>query len=385
MAKKRKDSINNTPFDDFFRRILQNKKIVEELLRVLVDKPWVKELDFSTLRTDKDTYISKKHKKSADDMIWKINYNSTHSTSLSAGELSNNSSSAVIHIVIMLEVQSTNDNKMPFRFLDYIGSYYENQFKSIKKNEKIPPIIPILLYVGETSWNAKIKFHDLVEIPDKSLKKYIPDFEYIPIIMDKISKKKLSEAESVLARLLSLNKSKNKKEFRELSHNLFKFIKIKNIDEQKEYLEFFIDYIFLVLKAPISKKDVERIANEVMEEEMFFITMDHLFEDDRKKDKEALEKAEKEVEKSGKELEKERKEKEKERKEKEKERKEKEKAEKKVEKERKEKEKAEKKVEKEREKREKAILKLYKRGLTIEDIADTFSMSIEDIKSILNK
>ena len=70
------------------------------------------ELDFSTLETDKDTYISKKSKKTADDMIWKIKYNDN-----------------IIHIVIMLEVQSSNDNRMPFRFLDYIGSYYENQFK----------------------------------------------------------------------------------------------------------------------------------------------------------------------------------------------------------------------------------------------------------------
>ena len=338
MARKRKNDISNTPFDDFFRRILQNKKIVEELLRVLVNKSWIKELDFSTLRTDKDTYISKKHKKSADDMIWKINYRNT----------STSNPTAVIHIVIMLEVQSSNDNKMPFRFLDYIGSYYENQFKSIKKDEKIPPIIPILLYVGETSWNAKIKFHDLVHIPDKKLKRYIPDFEYIPIIMDKISKKKLSEAESVLARLLSLNKSKNKEEFKELCHNLFKFIKIKNIDEQKEYLEYFMSYIHLVLKAPISKDEAQKIADKVVEEEMFFITMDHLFEDDRKKDREALEKERKEKEK-----------------------------------ERKEKEKALKREEKEKRKVEKAILKFYNRGFSVKELAEDFEMEIEEIKNIV--
>jgi len=341
MAGKRKNDISNTPFDDFFRRILQNRKIVEELLKVLVNKSWIKDLDFSTLRTDKDTYISKKHKKSADDMIWKINYRNHTSTTLS-------NQTAVIHIVIMLEVQSSNDNKMPFRFLDYIGSYYENQFKSIKKDEKIPPIIPILLYVGETSWNAKIKFHDLVCIPDKKLKRYIPDFEYIPIIMDKISKKKLSEAESVLARLLSLNKSKNKEEFKELCHNLFKFIKIKNIDEQKEYLEYFMSYIHLVLKAPISKDEAQKIADKVVEEEMFFITMDHLFEDDRKKDREALEKERKKAEKERRKAEKERR-----------------------------------KAEKAILKNKKAILKLYKLGISIEELTEDFEMEIEEIKKIV--
>jgi predicted transposase/invertase (TIGR01784 family) len=330
MVKKKK-RVNNTPFDDFFRRILQNKKIVEELLRVLVNKSWVNELDFSTLTTDKDTYISKKNKKTADDMVWKIKYNDN-----------------IIHIVIMLEVQSVNDNRMPFRFLDYIGSYYENQFKSVKKDEKLPPIIPILLYVGEKNWNAKVKFHDLIFIPDKRLKKYIPNFSYIPIIIDKMSKKRLSEAESVLARLLSLNKSKNKDEFKKLSQNLFKYIKIKNTDEQKEYLEYFMSYIHLVLKAPISKKEAQEIADEVVEEEMFFVTMEHLFEDDRKKDKEALEKAEKRAEKALKREEKERK-----------------------------------KAEKERNSKIKAILKLYKKGFSIEELAEDFEMKIEEIKKIV--
>ena len=111
-----------------------------------------------------------------------------------------------------------------------------------------------------------------------------------------------------------------------------------------------MSYVHLILKAPISKDEAEKIANKVVEEEMFFITMDHLFEDDRKKDREALEKAEKREEKERKKAEKERK-----------------------------------KAEKERISKEKAILKFYNRGFSIEELAEDFELEIEEIKRIIEK
>ncbi len=76
---------------------------------------------------------------------------------------------------------------------------------------------------------------------------------------------------------------------------------------------------------------------------MFFITMDHLFEDDRKKDKEALEKERKKAEK------------------------------------------ALKREEKEKRKVENAILKFYNRGFSIEELAEDFEMKIEEIKKLIKE
>ena len=74
---------------------------------------------------------------------------------------------------------------------------------------------------------------------------------------------------------------------------------------------------------------------------MFFVTMDHLFEDDRKKDREALEKSERKAEKERK------------------------------------------KAEKALKKTQKAILKFYKRGFSIKELADDFEMSLDEIKKIV--
>ena len=95
---------------------------------------------------------------------------------------------------------------------------------------------------------------------------------------------------------------------------------------------------------------------------MFFITMDHLFEDDRKKDREALEEERKKAEEERKKAEKEKK---------------------KAEKEKRKAEKEKRKAEKERKSKEKAILRFYKKGFSVEELAEDFDMKIEEIKKIV--
>ncbi len=63
--------------------------------------------------------------KRSSDVIWKIKYKKTD-----------------IYINILTEIQSSNDTTMPIRFLDYIGSFYENEYKNLKADEKIIPMIP---------------------------------------------------------------------------------------------------------------------------------------------------------------------------------------------------------------------------------------------------
>ncbi len=89
---------------------------------------------------------------------------------------------------------------------------------------------------------------------------------------------------------------------------------------------------------------------------MFFITMDHLFEDDRKKDREALEEERKKAEEERK----------------------------KAEKEKKKAEKEKRKAEKERKSKEKAILRFYKKGFSVEELAEDFDMKVEEIKKIVD-
>ncbi len=257
------------PIDKFFRRLFQEKEIIEELLIHLVKQSWVDNLDFKTLERVERSYITDSFQERASDVIWKIKYKTDD-----------------IYLNILTEIQSSNDNTMPIRFLDYIGSFYENEYKKLKISEKIIPMIPIVFYVGSENWTAVSNFHDLVNIPNDLLKKYIPDFEYIIINIDKITTKDLLLAESMLTRIVAMNKSRNSEELRKTATELFKLIlKFKDENDKKKYIEFLMLYVELVLNKKIDKKEANRIINDIEGGTMFFMTLDHIFKQEKEEGK----------------------------------------------------------------------------------------------------
>ncbi len=255
------------PIDKFFRRFFQEKEVIQEMLIHLVKQSWVNDLDFTTLERVERSYVTKSIQERSSDVIWKIKYKRTE-----------------IYINILTEIQSSNDITMPIRFLDYIGSFYENEYKNLKADEKIIPMIPILFYVGSEKWTAVSKFHDLVKIPNNSLKKYIPDFEYIAIILDEISKEDLLKAESILTKLLAMNKSQNKEEFTEITLNLFKLIlKFKDTSIVQKYIDIIFLYIEMISNKHIPKKEAKKIIEDIEGGNMFFMTLDHIFQQEKEK------------------------------------------------------------------------------------------------------
>ena len=109
--KKKKDNGKiSHPIDKFFGRLFLDKDIIKEFLIYLVDADFVKHLDFRTLSREDRRGVQNYHKDKTTDVLWKIRYKEQY-----------------IYIGILIEVQSSNDNTMPIRFLDYIGLYYENK------------------------------------------------------------------------------------------------------------------------------------------------------------------------------------------------------------------------------------------------------------------
>jgi predicted transposase/invertase (TIGR01784 family) len=257
--------------DKFFKMLFQHKFVVQEFLKYLVSEDWVDDLDFSTLEVEKTDYKSIRMANRANDLAWKVKYKGED-----------------IYIVIHLEVQVANDNRMPIRFLEYIGYFYDNKYKNLKKEEKIVPIIPILLYIGSENWNAKSKFHNLVNFTDDRLSKYIINFEYFPVILKDISKNKLVEANSIFTRLLSLSKSENKKDFVILLNKLFETVfTFKDINQRKRLKELILLYVEETLNIKNKYKILDIIDNFNMEEDMYSLSLKDVFE---KEDQENIEK-----------------------------------------------------------------------------------------------
>ncbi len=79
-------------------------------------------------------------------------------------------------LYLHLEHQRTPSADMPYRMLVYMVNIWQ-QFEKQSPDEKIPVVLPIVLYQGTTPWNPSTKFHDFINPPD-SLKAHVPDFEF---------------------------------------------------------------------------------------------------------------------------------------------------------------------------------------------------------------
>ena len=64
-------------------------------------------------------------------------------------------------LYILFEHQSTADKWMPFRMLKYSCWIWDLSFKLYTQQEKLPPVIPIVLYQGEHGWRHSTQFLDL--------------------------------------------------------------------------------------------------------------------------------------------------------------------------------------------------------------------------------
>ena len=91
-----------------------------------------------------------------------------------------------VYIFFLQEMQSKNDFTMPFRLLVYMTAIWMDFFKNTdkkrrkRKDYRLPPIIPLVLYNGADNWTAPLHFKDKVA-HSNMFNGYVCDFEYILI------------------------------------------------------------------------------------------------------------------------------------------------------------------------------------------------------------
>ncbi|MBL4845494.1 MAG: Rpn family recombination-promoting nuclease/putative transposase [Planctomycetes bacterium] len=85
-------------------------------------------------------------------------------------------------IYVLFEHQSTVDRLMAFRVLRYMVRIWSQWLDDQEtRPEKLPPILPIVVYHGERPWNAAQAFEDLVDLPPPlaAAKHLVPSFRFV--------------------------------------------------------------------------------------------------------------------------------------------------------------------------------------------------------------
>ena len=103
-------------------------------------------LDYTTLRLESGNYVTPAMKPRADDLVWSVELQGRR-----------------IYLYLLLEFQSTPDDSMPARMLQYVAALYDHLLRS--KAVDIagpPPVLPIVLYNGDACWRQSSELYSLI-------------------------------------------------------------------------------------------------------------------------------------------------------------------------------------------------------------------------------
>jgi hypothetical protein len=148
-----------------YRLFFTHRLMIRDLLREIVEEPWVERLDFDSGVLAETSFVSAQHESRASDVIWKFRRKD-------GGEPA--------HVYVLLGFQSCPDPSMPARFLAYEGLIYQRLRASEPAFSwrKLPPVVPVLLYGGSEQWNVATDLGSSLGDLDPSAEIYRPRLCY---------------------------------------------------------------------------------------------------------------------------------------------------------------------------------------------------------------
>ncbi|TCS46100.1 Rpn family recombination-promoting nuclease/putative transposase, partial [Pseudobacteriovorax antillogorgiicola] len=131
MSKQEDSDSQPTPFDPAYTQLFSYPKMVRDLLVNFVKQPWVNDIDWDSLHTLSPKFVTKKLRKRESDIIWTAKWQDKD-----------------LYIILFLEFQSSVDRFMPVRILAYVNLLFLQLVKEGKITDKLPPVLPLVLYNG---------------------------------------------------------------------------------------------------------------------------------------------------------------------------------------------------------------------------------------------
>ncbi len=182
--------------DSAYKLLFSYPLLVESLIRGFVPGPWIGHLDFDSLETVREAHPRDDIGTRYDDVIWRLRWREAD---------------VWIYIYLMLEFQSTDEPFMAVRILDYSGGLYRQLVRSLKpkRGERLPVVLPVVLYRGQPAWTAKTEVHQLIAAAPPEIEPYLPHLRYLLLDANAFDKGQLESMSNPVACLLWLEGSRN--------------------------------------------------------------------------------------------------------------------------------------------------------------------------------
>ncbi|MBF0415433.1 MAG: Rpn family recombination-promoting nuclease/putative transposase [Magnetococcales bacterium] len=185
--------------DSGYKLLFSHPDMVRDLLQGFVKEEWVEQLDFSSLEKVSGSYVADDLRDREDDVIWRVRWEKEW-----------------LFVYLLLEFQSAVDWIMSVRTDAYVMLLYQDLVKAgqIKRGDRLPPVLPVVLYNGKSPWTAALDVSDLITPIPRELDRYRPRTRYLLIDLVRYENATLVSMHNLVAALCRLEKSQTPEEIR---------------------------------------------------------------------------------------------------------------------------------------------------------------------------
>lgn len=134
--------------DTGYKFLFSHADLVRELLEVFAPAGLSELLDYATLRPEPGSFITPAMKRREDDVVWSVELQGQR-----------------IFLYLLLEFQSSIDPGMAVRVMQYVAALYDHLVRSKRIDLAcgLPPVLPIVIYNGDTRWQQSTEVFDMIQ------------------------------------------------------------------------------------------------------------------------------------------------------------------------------------------------------------------------------
>lgn len=234
------------PHDKLYKTILDSKKQVAMLINRVLNLG--KKLKDTEIEKYNSSFIDNKFKNLESDIVYKKKNQ---------------------NIFFLIEHQSKVDINMPRRILEYEVAIMQETFLNMKKNEKLPLVVPIVIYTGSKKWNVAKTIQECQERLEGYEK--IKLGEYYILDINDYKQEELKNAENLLFNIFALEKLET---LESIFNELLKIVKRTKDESEKEILSKIIYFIYNKKLGNKKTKELLKILKEGGSDSMIFEVID---------------------------------------------------------------------------------------------------------------
>jgi hypothetical protein len=154
---------------------------------------------------------------------------------------------------------------MALRVMVYMGLLYQYLIreKKIGKGDKLPPVLPIVLYNGETPWKSKRTVQDLIE-PVAGFEAYTPKLSYF--LLDEQEYKNLAQLDplkNLVSAIFQLEQSRTPQDIQDVVLKLLQWLNKPEQERIRRSFAIWLKRVILPRRLPLAEIPAVNSLTEV--------------------------------------------------------------------------------------------------------------------------